>query len=247
MGLLNFNKTPIDRILVISSPKIYFAALFTWGNDIVLNDGRFIGPIFYFQLELHTMNPIEIRWMSPEEIEKIRQIDRSETIRSGYRVADGQLQEIAVEWDVPPWHTGEDGPHSMEEQVQFCRDHLGRGAWMCGAFDGERLVGIGIHTPDLRPGMDQLAYLHVSHGYRHRGIGYKIAAEIERHALDRGATRLYVSATPSASAVGFYQKFGFKPVEKPLPELFDLEPEDIHMMKLLNIESTGPGPTWVPQ
>jgi hypothetical protein len=45
--------------------------------------------------------------------------------------------------------------------------------------------------------------------------------------------RMYVSATPSESAVGFYLRHGFTPVADPLPELFELEPEDIHMARRL--------------
>jgi hypothetical protein len=48
-------------------------------------------------------------------------------------------------------------------------------------------------------------------------------------ALATGATNLYVSAVPSESAVGFYLSQGFRPVGTPRPELFELEPEDIHM------------------
>jgi hypothetical protein len=41
---------------------------------------------------------------------------------------------------------------------------------------------------------------------------------------------VYVSATPSESAVGFYTSMGFTPTPDPIPELFALEPEDIHMI-----------------
>jgi hypothetical protein len=44
---------------------------------------------------------------------------------------------------------------------------------------------------------------------------------------------LYVSATPSESAVGFYTGQGFRPTEEVNEELFELEPEDIHMIKPL--------------
>jgi hypothetical protein len=42
-----------------------------------------------------------------------------------------------------------------------------------------------------------------------------------------------VSATPSESAVGIYLRMGFEPVDEPLVELYELEPEDIHMAKML--------------
>ena len=179
------------------------------------------------------MTPIQYRWMSPEEVDKITHIDRTEKIRRGFEMRDGKLRSIDVKWDVPKWSTEGDGSHSYKEQVSFCKEHLQKGARMLGAFAGDQLIGIGIHTPEIRPGMDQLAYLHVSNGYRRRGIAQKIASAIEKIAAQRGARQLYVSATPSASAISFYLQFGFTPVDEPLPELFEVEPEDIHMVKTL--------------
>jgi N-acetylglutamate synthase-like GNAT family acetyltransferase len=49
-------------------------------------------------------------------------------------------------------------------------------------------------------------------------------------ARELGAIRVYVSATPSQSAVEFYRGLGFELVSEPLPELYALEPEDIHMI-----------------
>jgi hypothetical protein len=48
-----------------------------------------------------------------------------------------------------------------------------------------------------------------------------------------GARKLYVSATPSVSAVGFYRNRGFELAEEVNKELFELEPEDIHMIMKL--------------
>jgi hypothetical protein len=47
-----------------------------------------------------------------------------------------------------------------------------------------------------------------------------------------GAKRMYVSAVPSESAVGFYLSQGFEPTDTPIPALFELEPQDIHMVKV---------------
>jgi N-acetylglutamate synthase-like GNAT family acetyltransferase len=99
-----------------------------------------------------------------------------------------------------------------------------------GAFDNEMLVGIGILTPNIRPGMAQLAFLHVSAAWRRMGIASAITRQLLQHARAQGLKRAYVSATPSESAVGFYRSFGFDLVEEPLRELYELEPEDIHMV-----------------
>jgi hypothetical protein len=44
---------------------------------------------------------------------------------------------------------------------------------------------------------------------------------------------MVVSATPSGNTVRFYLGRGFQPVAEPLAELFELEPEDVHMRKVL--------------
>ena len=44
---------------------------------------------------------------------------------------------------------------------------------------------------------------------------------------------MVVSATPSESTVGFYRRRGFEPTAAPLPELLELEPEDVHLEKRL--------------
>jgi hypothetical protein len=41
------------------------------------------------------------------------------------------------------------------------------------------------------------------------------------------------SATPSANTVRFYKGRGFELMAEPLPELFEREPEDVHMRKVL--------------
>jgi len=44
---------------------------------------------------------------------------------------------------------------------------------------------------------------------------------------------MVVSATPSVNTVRFYLSRGFEPMAEPIPELHELEPEDIHMQKRL--------------
>lgn len=174
---------------------------------------------------------IKYRWLEPDEVTKIREIDRSEQIRTGYAYAAGKLQEMVVNWDSPSWITEGDNEHSVAGQIRFCREHLARNGRMYGAFSGEKLVGIGLIQHDIKVGMAQLAYLHVSQGYRQQGIASQIAAVLIEEAHRAGARQIYVSATPSGSAIGFYLSQGFYPTNTPIPALFELEPEDIHMVK----------------
>jgi ribosomal protein S18 acetylase RimI-like enzyme len=78
--------------------------------------------------------------------------------------------------------------------------------------------------------MAQLSYLHVSRAYRRKGIGVAITRQLLEHAIALGSRQVYVSAIPSESAVGFYMSFGFDLTTEPIPELYDLEPEDVHMV-----------------
>ena len=110
---------------------------------------------------------------------------------------------------------------------------IASGAVALGAFNGDRLVGIGVVLAHLRPGVAQLAYLHVSDGFRGRGIGARLCDELEGLAREAGDTSMVVSATPSYNTVGFYRRRGYEPMAEPFPELYDLEPEDVHMTKLL--------------
>jgi predicted N-acetyltransferase YhbS len=168
--------------------------------------------------------------LEESELLGLSEIDRTEVIRVGFEVIDGQLVGRDVDWDAPNFTSHGEGEHSVAKQVEFCRGHLATKALAIGAFAEGTLVGIGVLTPNIRPGMAQLAYLQVSASWRRNGIGTAITRQLLEHARAEGARRVYVSATPSQSAVGFYRSFGFSLVEEPLPELHELEPEDIHMV-----------------
>ena len=104
-----------------------------------------------------------------------------------------------------------------------------------GAFDGEKLVGIGGISGKLigeNKDMLQLTSLFVSNKYRKKGIGRQFISMLKEKAKQLGAAKLYVSATPSKNTVDFYRGVGFD-LTTPIKELFEDEPEDIHMdMKL---------------
>ncbi len=172
---------------------------------------------------------IRIRRMDVDEIGKLREINRSEVIRVGYRQEGTELIEMAVHWDTPPWFDG-DGEHSFGEMIGMAEHYLDLGGTAIGAFDDNRLAGFAVYRPRLRPTMGQLAILHVSDGYRRSGIASRLHAQVLALARSDGATALYVSATPSESAVGFYLSKGFVPTSEPVPELLAEEPEDIHMV-----------------
>ena len=172
---------------------------------------------------------LSIRRMKTEELERIRDIDREEVIRVGYRQEGDRLTRMDVDWDTPSWREGE-GEHSYGRMIGFARKHLEEGATAFGAFDGDRLAGIAIYHPKLEADMGQLALLHVSNAFRRQGVAASLFEEVLKLSHQEGDERLYVSATPSGSAVGFYTSRGFQPTATPHPNLLAEEPEDIHMV-----------------
>ncbi len=176
---------------------------------------------------------ITYRQLLAADLARIGEIDRTERIETIYVQRGARLEEQAGDWSSPPWSSEGEGEHSVAHQRAECERHLAAGALALGAFDSDRLVAIGLVTPHVRPGIAQLAFLHVSDGYRGRGVGARLTEELERLAREAGDSAMVVSATPSANTVRFYLGLGFEPMAEPLPELYELEPEDVHMQKRL--------------
>lgn len=176
---------------------------------------------------------ITIRRLERGELARVGEIDRTERINVLYRQRGAHLVRIEGQFDASPWAAEGRDEHSVKHQREELRRLFARGATALGAFDGGRLVGIGVLLPHLRPGVAQLAFLHVGHGFRDRGVGGRLAAELERIAREAGDKRIVVSATPSEHTVRFYERRGFRPMAEPLPELLALEPEDVHLNKPL--------------
>jgi ribosomal protein S18 acetylase RimI-like enzyme len=176
---------------------------------------------------------IELRRLRDDELARVGEIDRTERIDALYVQRGTHLERVEGRFDASRWAAEGHGEHSVAHQHDELRRLAARGASALGAFDGDRLVGIGVVLPHLRPRVAQLAFLHVGAGFRDRGVGGRLVDELERTARDAGDERIVVSATPSEHTVRFYQRHGFRPMAEPVPELLALEPEDVHLEKRL--------------
>lgn len=176
---------------------------------------------------------ILIRRMKRSELDRIAEIDRSEHVTTGYVYEDGMLKAERVEWHVPPWPM-EGLEYSVRVQMEHLAPVLEDGGVMLGAFnEKDLLVGFAVLRYGLTERMAQLDALFVSRAYRRQGIASRLTARVAAMALADGAEELYVSATPSESAVGFYISQGFWLADEVVEELYALEPEDIHMVRCL--------------
>jgi GNAT superfamily N-acetyltransferase len=176
---------------------------------------------------------IEIVQLARSEMSRVAEIDRSERIDTLVEQHGERLVERRGEWDAPAWDPRGSGEHSVEAKVRELEGYLDLGGSALAALVGDQLVGLGVVVPQRHPGVAQLAFLHVSAASRGNGIGRQLAEALEHRARDSGAQRMVVSATPTGNTVRFYLRRGFRPMAAPLPELIEVEPEDIHMSMTL--------------
>ncbi len=170
---------------------------------------------------------LEIRQLARSELGSIWKIDRSEFIDGYYVLREGKLVLMSEQFNLEGWPSGEEehfGPHLVD-----CFD---RGGAFIGALDGGTLVGIAVlESRFIGSGLDQLQlkFLHVGRPYRGRGLGTRLFQMAASKARELGARKLYISSNPSKHTVEYYMNLGCGLAEEINPELFELEPEDIHM------------------
>jgi ribosomal protein S18 acetylase RimI-like enzyme len=171
-------------------------------------------------------DPIAVRPLGIEQLSDVYDIDMREHGDIVYRAVDGRLHATDEAWDRPV-RTRETWDRHIAEWTEMLQ--AGGSAW--GAYNAEqRLVGIIVLRLHLTDTAAQLAALFVSRDYRRSGIARRLTETLLAAARASGARQVYVSATPSRSAVGFYQSQGFRPADEVHPELFAREPDDIHMI-----------------
>ena len=167
------------------------------------------------------------RRLTRDELPLIWAIDRREVIDRIYELRDGELVVHDEHYDMQGWPPGEAEHGAARLAMVF-----DRGGAFLGAWDGGRLVAVAVvDTMRLGPRRDlvQLSFLHVGRDHRDRGLGRRLFEASVAVAAERGAAGLYVSATPSEHTIGFYLRRGCKVLAEPDPDLFALEPEDIHL------------------
>ena len=160
-------------------------------------------------------------------------IDRSESSDAIYVQDRGHLELRRGAFSSPAWDPDGDGEHSVAEVHAALVGWSERGATAIGALDADALVGIGLVLRHVRPGVSQLTFLYVTAERRGSRIDVALLEALEHVARAAGDGSLVVSATPSLNTVRFYERRGFRPMPEPLPELFALEPEDMHMEQRL--------------
>ncbi|MBJ8484442.1 MULTISPECIES: GNAT family N-acetyltransferase [Acinetobacter] len=170
-----------------------------------------------------------LRPLQYSEIDLIWQhIHRRELITQNY-VKQQCLQLVDCFYDVQHWdayHLQNDPPKLKQlyhQQAEFI-----------GAFNGQgKMVGISVVSNQIiqdYPDAKLLHYFYVDADQQGQGIGAQLMQAAKISAIKLGAKYLYISATPSKRTVDFYMKHGAQVLDKPDQQLWQLEPEDIHLL-----------------
>ena len=170
---------------------------------------------------------IEGKVLSRDQIREIWRIDRGELIETVYCLVHGTLILKRERHEVKGWPPAE--AERYTPILEACHD---RGGWFYGLFDNQAPVGVAVlESRFIGRNKDQLQlrFLHVASNCRDKGFGKQLFSLAAIEARRRGAKSLYISATPSEHTINFYLRLGCKVVSEPDPELFELEPEDIHL------------------
>jgi GNAT superfamily N-acetyltransferase len=169
---------------------------------------------------------VRVERLSAEDIALIARIDRSEHVDIQYAVRDGMLVEVPVFMaEIPRWNSDD-----LAAKIEFCTPIVAAGAPLLGAFEGDELAGLAIVDPTFEPPMAWLAFMHVSRPHRRHGVASALWSAAADIAHEAGATSMYVSATETGSAVGFYLSRGCRLADPVHAGLFELEPNDIHLV-----------------
>ncbi len=167
------------------------------------------------------------RELTREEIGQIWDIDRSEIIENIYYPENEGLVLKPEYYNMTGWPPGE-----AELYTPLLLDCFDRHGWFYGLFDDGRIIGVVVLESKFigsRKDLLQLKFLHVSSAYRKQGLGHRLYELARDRARTLGAKGLYISATPSENTVNFYMRLGSVVTKEPDPQLFQLEPEDIHL------------------
>jgi ribosomal protein S18 acetylase RimI-like enzyme len=123
----------------------------------------------------------------------------------------------------------------LEKYLPIWRGAVEHGCPLLGAQADGKVVGLAVVNPRHRADVAQLMSLYVDRSARRRGAAGALCRAAFDIARDDGARSIYVSSSPTRATVSFYWSVGFRPATDAEldPELHALEPNDIHMVRML--------------
>jgi N-acetylglutamate synthase-like GNAT family acetyltransferase len=158
--------------------------------------------------------------------------NRYQEVKRCYRNENGEwvLKDIGY---IEDWDRDE-----IQNQIRHFSDCIKDGGSVFGAYENKKLIGFAVLLNKKfgnRKQYIQLESLHVSFGYRHRGIGKKLFELCIKKAKTVGAEKIYISANTSEETQKYYLSIGCKDAEEKNKELAEKEPFDRQMEYIIEL------------
>jgi N-acetylglutamate synthase-like GNAT family acetyltransferase len=165
--------------------------------------------------------------MTQNELRKINEIDRSEIIENIYYYKNGELILENEYYKMEGFPKGE-----LQDIIKRQYHILNNKGFVLGCFNNDHLIGVASVENNLIG--SKLQYLNmdilfVSKKYRRGNIGKELLKISKEKCELLGGKKLYISATPSENTVNFYIRNGAVLVKELNSDLYQREPEDIHL------------------
>lgn len=172
---------------------------------------------------------IELRPLESTEIDLIwSHIDRRELITQMYWQNQDELEAYDCHHDVEAWDK-----EMLRKDPADLKKAYAQGAAFIGAWAGQQLVGICVvarRPVESISGAHLLKYFYIDANHRSLGIGTKLMRAALESVQAFHGDALYISSIPTCNTVDFYINQGAELLVVPDPDLFELEPEDVHLL-----------------
>lgn len=157
------------------------------------------------------------------ESEKIKMIDATCFIKNAWRLVDGEVRLIEINW------TDYELPNGLDWHIERFCETIKSGGKAFGCFDGNTLVGyttinsgkFGTYSKYVL-----LEQLFISKDYRNKGIGKQLFYLCTDQAKKWGADKLYLCAGSSEDTIEFYNRLGCVKADEINKELYEEDPND---------------------
>lgn len=166
------------------------------------------------------------REMAAGEACKVKMIDATCYIRNAWRMIDGKLQLVEIDW------TDHELPNGTEWHIERFEKTVSGGGKAFGCFDNNVLVGYATVNSEIFGNSSRhvlLDQLFVSKNYRNCGIGKMLFRICARQASEFGAEKLYLCAGSSEATIAFYKRLGCVKALEINQELLKEDPNDFQL------------------
>jgi N-acetylglutamate synthase-like GNAT family acetyltransferase len=174
------------------------------------------------------MENIQYKELDNSDIKQnlLSSFDRYQEIKQYYKNENGNWvlkdHEFIGNWD----------KNRYDEVNDLIKNTINRNGYVFGAYDNGKLIGFAVLLNEIFGSKNQyieLKFIHVSNGYRHKGIGKILFNFCINKAKEIGINKIYISTNTAEESQRFYLNIGCKDAMEINKKLAENEPYDRQM------------------